>query len=106
MKLDISMALMSFGQLVTPREVKRDEVEDERDGFYMRFELSRTDPNLNLFEIFRSDLMFRLKSNGCFSQYELFKIQIQNCSALVLDFFRFFFDILNYLNPKVALGLN
>ncbi|KAH9701782.1 putative protein phosphatase 2C 25 [Citrus sinensis] len=33
-KLDIPVASMSFGGLVTPREVKRDEVEDERDGFY------------------------------------------------------------------------
>lgn len=32
--LDIPVASMSFGGLVTPREVKRDEVEDERDGFY------------------------------------------------------------------------
>lgn len=40
MKLDIPVASMSFEGLVTPREVKRDHIEDERDDFYLKFELS------------------------------------------------------------------
>lgn len=52
MKLDIPVASMSFEGLVTPREVKRDQVEDERDDFYLKFEFSRTKSNPNLSEIF------------------------------------------------------
>lgn len=52
MKLDIPVASMSFEGLVTLREVKRNKVKYERDGFYLKSKLIQIDLISNLSKIF------------------------------------------------------
>lgn len=59
---------MNFGELVIPRELERDEVEDESDGFYLKSELSRTEPDPNLSEIF---IEFRIRSELFWIEFDV-----------------------------------